>query len=115
MANIFLPFSLYADTNYNVVWEYREDVISKYKGRCTECKTSFSVNTKRSMFVLVPEDSDRKRKPFYTVTCCSTCLPVVRQKIEAQFKQLSASISSYYAYEVEKALKEGGVSFIASE
>lgn len=99
------------ETVFDVGWEQRTDITSKYAGDCANCKKHFSVGAKRSIFVLAPEGSVRKRKPFYIVTSCPECLDNVKQKIETVFKRFSEGNRTFYAYEVERAMREGDLLF----
>jgi hypothetical protein len=111
-SEMFLPFIMRTYAQVHVIWERRNNVLSQYVGVCAKCGKHYKGQESRTVFVLVPEGSTRRRNPFIIITSCPECAANVRQTLSELFTSVHKSDRIYQAYEVSTILRRARVKFV---
>src|SRR4030065_1652571 len=95
----------------DVIWERREGSKSQYKGRCTVCGKTYLKDERRTVFVLKPEGTIEKLKPFFFVTSCPHCADETQETLQKIFGNRDTSLKPLYRTLVRKLLRKNHIIF----
>lgn len=90
MTKFLNSFSIFLDGQiYTVVWEVRYAVPGN-KGTCGKCRHPLH-DQKRTLFILVPEGTNLRRKSFFVISGCNSCSKEIEQLLMSNFQDFEGS------------------------